>query len=72
MGSHYVEVGEDEIPKRVRFDVPRRNQGQIVEVAYGGFGRAEMDSCDPYRRITDTSLPLSHPRRVVYERRVTT
>jgi len=66
----YREIPEAEIPERVRFDVPRHNQGQIVEVAYGGYGRAEMGDGDPYRRVTDTSLPPGNPRRVVYGKRV--
>jgi hypothetical protein len=44
-----------ELPLRLRFDTPRRNQGQIVEVSYGTFGRAEADSCDPYMLVTDHS-----------------
>jgi hypothetical protein len=42
-----------EVPERVRFDVPRRNQGQIVEVSYGTFGRAEADGNGPYMSVTD-------------------
>jgi hypothetical protein len=44
-----------EVPEGVRFDTPRRNQGQIVEVAYGTLGRAEAGSCDPYMEVIDRS-----------------
>jgi len=53
----YVEIKRSEVPGGVRFDVPRRNQGQIVEIAYGGFARSEHDEGDPYKRETDRSLP---------------
>jgi len=54
-----------EVPAGVRFDVPRRNQGQIVEVSFGTFGRAEADSIDPYMRVTDHS----DGQRRTYKRR---
>lgn len=60
----YVECSKDEIPEGVRFDVPRQNQGQIVEVAYGDFGRAENGIGDPWKRVTDAS-----DRSVTYYRR---
>lgn len=44
-----------EVPEGVRFDTPRRNQGQIVEVSFGTFDRAEADSIDPYMAVTDHS-----------------
>jgi len=54
--SHdYVPCTLDEIPEGVRFDVPGRNQGQIVEVAYGGFSRGEHGAGDPYKRVVDRS-----------------
>lgn len=46
-----------EIPDGVRFDTPGRNQGQIVEVAYGDFGRGEASDDSPYMRILDRSGP---------------
>jgi hypothetical protein len=55
MSKRYIECRESDIPAGVRFDVPRRHQGQIVEVAFGGFDRAEHDHGDPYKRITDRS-----------------
>lgn len=48
-------VPEWEVPPGVRFDTPGRNQGQIVEVMYGTFGRGEAGSCDPYMLIVDHS-----------------
>jgi len=57
----------DDIPGAVRFDVPRRNQGQIVEVAYGTMGRAEADVGDPWKRVIDRCEVNAQPR---YFRRV--
>ncbi len=53
--AEYVRISESQIPEGVRFDVTGPNQGQIVEVAYGGFGRAEHGQGDPYKRVTDKS-----------------
>lgn len=53
--SKYIEISASRIPGNVRFDVPRRNQGQHVEVAFGGFGRYEHDDGDQYKRIVDRS-----------------
>jgi hypothetical protein len=64
--TKYVECDKSEIPAGVRFDTPRSNQGQIVEVSYGGFGAAEHDDGDPYMRRTDTSIPTGKPGRVTY------
>lgn len=56
----YVRCSENDIPAGVRFDVPQRNAGQIVEIAYGGLGRAEHDEGDEYMRRHDRSLgPLA-------------
>lgn len=63
----YVECQESEIPAGVRFDVPRANQGQIVEEAYGGFSRCEHDYGDPYYRYHDRGAGGGPPR---YYRRV--
>jgi hypothetical protein len=62
----YVEISETEIPGQVRFDVPVRNLGQMVEVAYGGFGRAAHDDGDVYKRVHDQSIG---PRAIRYFRR---
>lgn len=53
--SHWWPIPYWEVPQEVRFDTPRRNQGQIVEVSFGTFGRAEADDGDPYMKITDHS-----------------
>lgn len=57
------------IPAGIRFDVPRRFQGQIVEHAFGDYGRYEHDDDSPYMQVTDRSLPASDPKRVLYFKR---
>lgn len=52
----YEECSVRAIPDGVRFDVTRRNDGQIVEIAYGGFGAAEHGRGDPWMRIIDRSV----------------
>jgi len=53
----YIPCNESDIPPNVRFDVPPRNQGQAVEVAYGDIGRGgPNDVGDPWKRVTDRSL----------------
>jgi len=54
--AKYVAIDTAQIPAKVRFDIPRRHQGQIIEVAYGDFGRSEADHGSPYKRVTDTSI----------------
>lgn len=49
----YTQISEESVPGDVRFDVPRRHQGQMVEIAYGGHCRSEHDEGDMYRRVTD-------------------
>lgn len=51
----YKKCELNDVPATVRFDVPRRNQGQMVEIAYGGFERAEHDEGAPFKRVTDRS-----------------
>jgi len=51
----YVRIDKSEVPTNVRFDVIGRDQGQIVEVAWGTFGRAEAGPGDPYQRVHDQS-----------------
>jgi hypothetical protein len=51
----YTKIRPEEVPNGVRFDVTLHRQGQMVEIAYGGYGRAEHDDGDPYRRIHDRS-----------------
>lgn len=53
--SKYIPIAFGSVPGNVRFDVPRHCQGQIVEVAYGGFSRAEHCEGDPYKRVIDRS-----------------
>lgn len=56
--AHYTYVPCDPttIPAGVRFDVPARCDGQMVEIAYGGFDRAAHDRGDPYKRVHDRSV----------------
>ncbi len=67
--ARYTQIQRTEIPEfGIRFDVPERNQGQHVEIAYGGNIRAKhmFDEGAPYKRITDTSIGVGHPDRVSY------
>lgn len=68
--KNYTPITPNQVPDGLRFDVPRRNQGQIVEVAYGGpmSQRSEHDEGAPYKRVTDASEPPSSPDRVRYYR----
>ena len=56
MATKYTECSERDVPAGVRFDTPRRHQGQAVEVQYGGFERAEHDSGAPWKRIVERAL----------------
>jgi hypothetical protein len=53
----YLSVKESELPKGLRFDVPRREQGQIIEVAYADDPPEEGEACNgsKYRRESDQS-----------------
>jgi hypothetical protein len=51
----YVECQESDIPSDVRWDTPRRNAGQIVEIMYGDFGRTPADVGSPYKARIDHS-----------------
>ena len=53
--AKYTQINESDVPSGVRFDVPRRHQGQIIEVAYGGWGRYEHDDGAEYKREIDRS-----------------
>lgn len=55
VAAGYAPCVEADIPAGVQFTTPRRNQGQIVEVSYGGFGRSEFGFGDPYRHRIDRS-----------------
>ena len=66
--AKYIEIPANEIPYGVRFDVSARTQGQMIEVAYGGFLRSEHGVGDPYKRVTDRtdrSVTYYHMRRVM-------
>ena len=45
------------MPEGLRFDVPRRHQGQIVEIAYADERpyASEADAGSRYKRVTDGS-----------------
>lgn len=53
----YVEVQSSEVPAGLRWDVPARNQGQIVEVAYAAWPwtAAEAGHGDEWQRVFDAS-----------------
>ena len=54
--AEYIPCDLADIPNGVRFDVPRQNQGQIVEVAYGVIGRAPGERGDAWKSVTDRSI----------------
>jgi hypothetical protein len=64
--ADYEVIDLASIPAAVRFDVPGRYQGQIVEYAFGGFGRYEHDDDAPFMRVTDRSLA---PHQICYYKR---
>ena len=51
----YTECDAADVPAGVRFDTPRRNQGQIVTYSYGTTGRGEAGYGDPYMMRHDAS-----------------
>ncbi len=60
----YIEIKDYQVPDDARFDVPRANAGQILEVAYGGFGAGPWDDGDRYKRVLDRSTNITtHHRR---------
>lgn len=67
----YVRTTADKIPEGVRFDTPRQNQGQIVEVQYGTHSRYEAGPGDPWKKVVDRSLGIGELGRVEYFRLVT-
>lgn len=64
--TKYQEISAEKVPAKVRFDVPRRCQGQMVEVAYGGFSRGEHGHGDLYMRITNYSIAPNKPGHVTF------
>lgn len=67
--ASYIEITESAVPRCIRFDVLRVDQGQIVEVAWGTFSRYEAGPGDPYKRVIDQSYPSGHPSRVRFFKR---
>ncbi len=65
----YEVIDQASIPDAVRFDVPGRHQGQIVEYAFGGVGRYEHDDGAPFMRVTDRSLAPGHAEYLTYYKR---
>ena len=56
--KRYLDVDRQEVPPAViegRWDVPARNQGQIVSIAYLASGRGEAGPGAAWRRIYDGS-----------------
>ena len=53
----YKPIPESEVPSGLRFDIPRSNQGQIVEHSYADFPRraSEAGSGSRYKRVYDRS-----------------
>lgn len=70
MSTVYVQVDQRETD--LRFDVPARNAGQIVEVAYADHSPKADEACiGAYaKRVTDTSCTLDDPERVTHYQRV--
>lgn len=60
-----------DLPADLRWDVPPRNGGQIVEVAYAHRRPAAAPAVRgaAYKRVTDTSIPVGADGRVTYYRR---
>lgn len=66
----WVEVDRSDTPdpREIRWDVPPQNQGQIIEVAYGGPKTSPDEHCPPWakwKRVYDRS-----DRTVTYYRRI--
>ena len=59
--TNYLEVPAGKVPGSIVFTVPRRHQGQAVEVAYsrgipaGTGANMDADDGDPWKRVTDGS-----------------
>lgn len=56
--NKWIECKQSDVPANTRFDVPPLNQGQIVEVSYGGHSsqHREYDWSDaPFKREHDRS-----------------
>lgn len=56
----YTEVPAAEVPGSLRWDTPRREQGQTLETSYAQPGaRGEAGHGGLWMRVTDHSLPLA-------------
>lgn len=66
----YERITFTQVPEGIIFHTLRRDQGQIVTVAWGDRSQAEHGPGDPYKRVIDQSLPTGHPDREVYYKRV--
>jgi len=69
--TDYIKCPLAEVPGYLRWDVPARNQGQIVEIAYACDRYAADEACpgDEYQRVTDQSVPTGSAARTRYYRR---
>lgn len=56
MKHNYVKIAEADLPQRVFFTTPRRNQGQAIEEAYGDLRPGEHDVGDLYKSVHDRSI----------------
>lgn len=70
----YHPIPAADLPENLRWDVPARNGGQIVEVAYAHRRPAAAPAAPAvrgaaYKRVTDTSIPVGADGRVTYYRR---
>ena len=70
MSFHYRKI-DSAMPKNIRWDVPRQNQGQIVEIAYSdgdkvGQASAEAGHGSAWMRVTDQGEPVGSQGRVRY------
>ncbi len=63
----YREIPARLVPDGIRWDIPGRNAGQIVEIAYGTFGRSAAADGERYRRVHDRSIG---PDAIRYYQRV--
>ena len=56
----WIEIQSWDVPPRVRrWDTPSHLQGQILEVSYGAFGRAEAGDDSLYKREVDRSTGVT-------------
>lgn len=68
----WVKIKESEVPAAIVFEVPSRNQGQIIEYAYGAHRNATADIGNertaPFQRVLDQSED-DLARRVAFYKR---